>query len=198
MGLLEDIWSSVEILLKPQQNYTRTRIWPDRYLPAFGVFSSGVDLLGRCLIGNKTVNVNENLRVGFYYLVHPHNPPDAFLALARANTALIKTPFTEYSVKDLIDLRNFTSHGQATTKDLPDFDIQLLEQFTPKLLSTLETYRAGLRDEPELCKRLGASQIGVYKSRVEPLRVTLEYYSKQGISTGDAFKDFNWRVKGDY
>jgi hypothetical protein len=198
MGLLKDIWSSVEILLQPQQTYTRTRVWPDRYLPAFSIFSSGVDLLGRCLTGNKKTDVYENLRVGFYYLIHPDNPPNKSLDNAKASTSLINTPFAKYSVKDLIALRNFTSHGQASTKNLlPGFDILLLEQFTPKLQTALESYRAGLRDYPQLCERLGAARLGVYKGRIEPLKATLQYYA-QGNSTGDAFKVFDWSVKGDY
>ena len=199
MGLLKDIWSSVEVLLQPQQAYTRTRVWPDRYLPAFSIFSSGVDLLGRCLTGNKKADINENLRVGFYYLIFPDNLSNKSLDETKASTSLITTPFAKYSVKDLIALRNFTSHGQATIKNLlPGFDIHLLEQFTPKLQNALESYRVGLRDYPKLCERLGTAKIGVYKGRIEPLKATLHYYAQQGNSTGDAFKDFDWSVKGDY
>ncbi len=65
IGLIDDICQSVEYLLRAKD------AWPDKYLPAFGVFASGVDLLGRCLTGNTTPELQGNLAVGFRYLVEP-------------------------------------------------------------------------------------------------------------------------------
>lgn len=69
IGLIDDICQSVDWLLKAQD------AWPNKYLPAFALFASGVDLLGRCLTGNATPELKANLAVGFHYLAKPNPQP---------------------------------------------------------------------------------------------------------------------------
>src|SRR5437867_3702890 len=60
IGLMEDFCSSVEWLLRADD------AWPDKYLPAFSLFASAVDLLGRCVTGNDQPEVQRNLIAGFH------------------------------------------------------------------------------------------------------------------------------------
>ena len=54
-GLVYDIGLSVDWLLKAHD------AWPNTYFPALSVFASAIELLGRCLSGNASNQVNENL-----------------------------------------------------------------------------------------------------------------------------------------
>ncbi|MCJ7531886.1 MAG: hypothetical protein MUO64_12755 [Anaerolineales bacterium] len=64
VGLLNEIFQCVEVLLHSED------AWETKYLPAFSLFASGIDLFGRCLAGNSTFDLNSNLAIGFYYLVN--------------------------------------------------------------------------------------------------------------------------------
>lgn len=82
IGLILEICASVDCLLKADSlsedgHPLAYQVFRSggRYLPAFGVFASGIELLGRCLTGNNTPQVNENLRVGFHYLASPTATP---------------------------------------------------------------------------------------------------------------------------
>ncbi len=187
-GLIEDICKSVEWLLQPEA-------WPDRYLPAFSVFASGIDLLGRCLTGNQTTNVNENLRVGFSYIANPTPfPPSKSAPSTVMSAPVVTTPYQSYNVSHLIDLRNYATHGQATsTTGLPSIDNELLAQFPSLMGTTMETYWHGLINHKEFCVRLGIAEIGLYRHRVEPLYDTLRYYGAGG-NPEDMFNKLDWTV----
>lgn len=193
-GLIEDICESVEWLLRSGKPGDPSA-WPNRYLPAFGVLASGIDLLGRCLTGNTTHEVNENLRVGFYFLANPTSsaPPKSITA-TQVSSTMITTSHMPYSVSQLIGLRNYAAHGQAASKGgLPGIDNELLAQFPPLMGVAMETYWAGLINDREYCLRLGTAEIGLYSHRVEPLADTLRYYGEGGNPI-DMFGRFNWRV----
>ncbi|MBM3149811.1 MAG: hypothetical protein FJZ88_07295, partial [Chloroflexi bacterium] len=63
IGIIHDLCESVSCLLK----YPHVR--ETTYIPAYGVFASGIDLLGRCIRGHSTTSDNtEDLRTGFKWL----------------------------------------------------------------------------------------------------------------------------------
>ena len=187
IGLIDDICQSVQCLVKAE------KAWPEKYLPAFGVFASAVDLFGRCLTGNRTLCVNENLRVGFWYLFHPSNiPPPKALSSDKAAAVLVTTSIS-YAVDDLVALRHYSSHGQAASKDLPSIDNQLLAQFPRPLGDAIETYWSALLNDAEYCRRLGDALIDPYANRAEPLKKTLACF-QAGCAAGDLFYGLDWQV----
>lgn len=188
IGLVDDICQSVQCLVKADEG------WPEKYLPAFSLFASAVDLLGRCLTGNHTLNVNENLRVGFWYLFHPtSNPPARNLNPANATTTLVRTSLLSYSVADLVALRHYSAHGQAAQNNRPSVDNELLSQFPRSIGDAVETYWSALQSEVEYCTRLGEALIDPYANRAEPLSKTLNYFD-QGNAAGDLFYRLDWNV----
>jgi len=192
VGLIDDICQSVEWLLKAKD------AWPDKYLPAFGVFASAVDLLGRCLTGNTTADVQGNLAVGFQYIARPiSEPPAKTLPREEADkTIVVRTNHAVYTIGSLVDLRHYTAHGQATVKDkpLPAVDVEILDSF-PKLIGdAMETYWQGLKEKEEFCTRMGSARIATYSNRVEPLRATLAYFSQPGNSMGSLFYRLDWQI----
>ena len=188
IGLIDDICQSVQCLLKAE------KAWPEKYFPAFGLFASGVDLLGRCLTGNRTLCVNENLRVGFWYLFHPSaTPPPKALSADKAAALLLSTPTLSYTVHDLVALRHYSSHGQAASKVLPSIDNQLLAQLPRPLGDAIETYWSALPNHAEYRRRLGDALIDPYANRAEPLSKTLRYF-QSGCAAGDLFYRLEWQV----
>ncbi len=191
IGLISDICQSVEWLLKAPD------AWPNKYLPAFALFASGVDLLGRCLIGNTTAGLHGNLGIGFHYLARPtpQPPPKDISHIDREAVIVVGTNRRQYTVADLVALRHYTAHGQATTSDkLPEIHIELLDTF-PKLMgNAMETYWKGLQIDNEYCNRMGSAKFEPYSNRAEPLKHTIEYFSIQGNSIGSLFYRLDWQV----
>lgn len=202
IGLIDDICQSVQCLTKAD------KAWPEKYLPAFGLFASAIDLLGRCLTGNQTLNLNENLRVGFWYLARPHTLPtqksiDPTQVPTVDATVVVPTP-GPYAVANLVALRHYSAHGQAAANaDLPDVDSRLLEQFPQLLGEAMDIYWAALIDQSadynhnqccEYCARVANALIDPYPTRCEPLSKTLEYFA-QGCSAGDLFYGLDWKVE---
>jgi len=190
IGLIKDIWMSVDCLLKSKD------AWPQKYLPAFGVFASGVDLLGRCLTGNTTPDLNENLRVGFYYLANPTQTAcPTSLPTRPEDIVVVSTSRTKYSIAALVDLRHYTTHGQATIRDqhLPDVDNDLLAQFPDKVGIAMDVYWNGLLTNAEYCVRMARAEIAPYRNRGMPLENILDHF-EAGHSAGGLFSELDWHV----
>jgi len=102
--VIHDICQGVDLLLHDRKR------WPITYLPAYGVFASGVELLGRCINGNdSTRNTVEDLKTGFRWLApKPAQPADD-------NTGIIQTANHQYTAPMLAALRHFAADGQATS-----------------------------------------------------------------------------------
>jgi len=189
IGLIDDICQSVQCLVKAN------KAWPEKYLPAYSLFASAVDLLGRCITGNKKPSLDENLRVGFWYLFHPTStPPQKSLNPAKVTAVLVTTPHLSYTVEDLISLRHYSSHGQATVKNkLSGIDSHLLEQFPRPIGDAIETYWTALHNDVIYCQRLGEALIDPYDNRADPLIKTIEYFA-QGQAAGSLFYRLDWEV----
>lgn len=196
VGLIDDICQSVQWLLGAKD------AWPNKYLPAFGVFASAVDILGRCLTGNETPDLNENLRVGFRYIASPTvEPPTKNVSEDEAEqTIVVQTNHAPYTIGTLVSLRHYTAHGQATVKHstLPHVDTELLGLF-PKLFGeAMETYWKGLTIQEEFCTRIGSARIDPYRNRADPLKNILTYFQQpQHPTMGSVFYRLNWQVGPD-
>jgi hypothetical protein len=210
VGLLLEICASVDCLLKANsisknEHPLAHQVYNagGRYLPAFGVFSSGIELLGRCLTGNETADVNENLRVGFYYIGTPNHTP--LLHHIPMTEPVISATNRSYTVQDLIDLRNYAAHGQSVVgeKDpsgkrvpknsLPGIERQLFVPLPQKLGDATDTYWARLQNNQEHCERLAKARIDPYRNRIDPLQHVISYFSQIPYpSAGSLFSRFQW------
>lgn len=185
-GLIYDICQSVQVLAN-QSNFM-----PDLYMPAYAVFASGIELLGRCLQGdaNESGTAGQNISTGFYFLVS-HSPT---APASPQSTIFVTTSIHSYSITDLVALRNFTAHGQAANRNLPAIiEPELLGEFPPLIGSAMETYWSRLLTEVTYCEKLGTANVRPIPNRSVPVEKILRLFS--GGSAGDPFYVFDWRVK---
>ena len=190
IGTIFGAFKSVSILLENPRYITST------YYSAYSVFSSAIDLLGRCLIGNeKYGGTKTNLQAGFQWLATP-----AFHSFSRFSekSEFIKTPFAAYSISDLIKLRHFTVHGQAATNfEIPPFDYYVLDRISNKLPSAMEAYWLSLLSNDPLCNNLAKANINPF--RYYPIWDCLWLFSADANgkyqSVREAFGEFDWTYK---
>jgi hypothetical protein len=183
-GIMRGACQSVSILLRDPFSI------PSTYYPAYAVFSSFVDLLGRCLRGNsENIGTTKDLRVGFQWLAAPalgqyESIPDEHI--------LLKTRIAPYSISDLMMLRHFAAHGQSISKrELPPLDFFILEQVLPKIPPAMESYWALLQISEPLCNQLALANVAPYRN--DPVWDT--FLSFSAGSAGDAFRTNDWTYK---
>ena len=210
IGLILEICASVDCLLKASSlsendHPLAYQVFTSggRYLPAFGVFASGVELLGRCLTGNETPDVNENLKVGFHYLAKPDPAP--LLKNPPINTQVVMTS-RSYSIQDLTDLRKYAAHGQSTVgekdasgkKLVPKSHIlgierDLFGKLPGKMGHAIDVYWSALLNDVGHCRRLARARIDPYNNRIAPLQHVICYFGQIPYqSAGSLFSRFNW------
>lgn len=158
-------------------------------LPAYGIFASSVELLGRCLNGNDTLqHADADLKTGFNWLAaRVIDTSDARL--------VIQTGASLYTVGELAQLRHYAAHGQASARSSRAFDIEILKPMPALLAGALETYWADLQTREETCNNLA-------KANVIPLRNWPVFRSwslfgpRSGSysSIGELFTEFDWQV----
>ncbi len=134
IGVEHDICESVSHLL------THPNVKTTTYIPAYGVFASGVEVLGRCIIGNSTTRGGvADLKTGFKWLVSSSQDtvPDS--------RVLITTNSYAYTIEMLAALRHFAVHGQATSRvtasgtyQFGNIDYEILSKMPPLIANGLE------------------------------------------------------------
>lgn len=185
LGIVHDICESVTCLLRYQNGPQAT------YIPAYGVFASGVEVLGRCITGNSTTMNNvRDLRTGFRWLassLHTEVPDDHVLVATRS---------ANYTVTMLAALRHFAAHGQATARGVNDVDYDLLNLLRPQLADGLERYWSELQRSEELCNNLAAASIVAFRNwpvfKIWSLFGRNEHGEYESVS--EIFNRFDWRV----
>lgn len=189
LGTALDIFEGVTVLVEHPRARSVT------YRLAFGVFASAVDLLGRALSGNSTISPKAgrgatDIQVGFEYLrtrAFPI-PPSA----PRTGAAVITTSSAAYSAADLIALRHFAAHGQATAK-FSAVDDELLSRCPGLFGDAIEAYWAILHQNASASSNLAAADIiPVASERVKD--VWGEF--SRGLSAGQLFYRYGdrWKV----
>jgi hypothetical protein len=190
LGVTHSICTSVTSLLKGPLTAT--------YLPAYGVFASGVDLLGRCIQGNRTPltapqhGSSSDLKVGFRWLANSYYR-------GQVPNDIIQTSNNRYTVDDLVYLRHFAAHGQATTRyQLQDIDYEIIENLKPLMIEGLDTYWEKLKaGDQSLSNNLAKANVMGF--RALPVQVILSLFSPDP-TTGEypsvlkLFSKFDWRV----
>ena len=185
-GVIHDICESVEWLLKAPN------AWPVTYLSAFGVCASAIEILGRCLNGDEKVSgtADLNLTRGFGWLIECTSRPEL------ASNIVVKTNHHEYSSKELIALRHFAAHGQATVKRLDFIDIELLDTFPQLIGNGMERYWNLLQQDITMCNHLAKANIIPVGLRSAPLSKMWRFFQEEQKNVTDTFCQFNWHVNG--
>lgn len=173
-GVLLAVFNSVEYLLE------EGRLPQITYLPAYSLFASGIDIFGRCIRGNSRVwNSSKDILAGFKWLADPSF--DTYMNVVD-QLVLISTTNGPYTIAELISMRHFASHGQATSSQpLPQLDYLILAEMPPIIARALESYWSALQNSPVACNMLAQANILPYRNR--PIFDAL--WSISGESPGD-------------
>ena len=190
VGIMLGACQSVSILLRDPLSTAST------YYPAYAVFSSAIDLLGRCIRGNaNSKGTGKDLQTGLQWLAAPTLNDYVTVPVTHI---LVKTPIASYNISDLVMLRHFTAHGQATVnKEIHPFDFFILEKIHPYVSPAMESYWALLQTNEVLCNQLAKANIRPYRNR--PIFDTLLSFSADEYgrysSIGEVFAKFDWSHK---
>jgi hypothetical protein len=177
IGVIFDICECVSHLFKYPGNYQSV------YIPAYGVFASGVEILGRCLRGNPNFkNADKDLKFGFKWMASWESPED-YVQIPQSYK-LVNTNAREYTIQDLMTLRHFAAHGQgvmgesATGSNITAIDPEILEKMPYLLKNSLEVYWSRLQKYPghpdvseeswnslaeKLCNKLAVARITPFR-----------------------------------
>lgn len=189
-GVMLSIFRSVSTLL------TSSSLQSTTYLPAFALFGSGIELLGRCIRGNpRTTGTSRDLRAGLRWLASPGF--EKFVEIPDDHK-LVQTINDGYSIDHLVALRNFAAHGQASLpKDPPELDYLILQELPPLISSGMEQYWAELQRETAPCNALAKASVAPYRNR--PIFDTLWAFSRDReghyLAISEVFIKLDWRYK---
>lgn len=192
LGVIHSICESVECLLQNRNQYAIEKT----YIPAYGVFASGVDLLGRCVKGEADPT-KAGIWAGFKWLA------DTNYRNVDDDQVLIQTAGREYRIRDLVALRNFAAHGQATDKQIEqavfEVDYEILDTIQPCFSDGLARYWNELiyGDSAEnLCNMLGRANIVRFRSW--PIFLSWSRFERdefgQYHGIAEIFNRFDWCV----
>lgn len=199
IGVIHTICETVSILVKYPNGKFIT------YLPAYGVFASAIELLGRCINGNSTTFKNTNdLETGFKWLASSffEDYKNSYTNVP-SSIVLVQTNQYKYTISNLVALRHFSAHGQATSREIGNgyyefgyIDFEILRQFPPLLAKGLEKYWVKLRSDEEVCNRLANANIIALRN--SPISLSWSLFEKDSFgnyhSIEELFKRFDWVV----
>jgi len=192
IGIIHDLCDSVSYLLVDPSAMATT------YIPAYGVFASGVEILGRCVNGNPTTRGSVgDLKTGFKWLVSSSydSVPDT--------RVLITTGSYSYTIEMLAALRHFAAHGQATSRvtnagtyQFGNIDYEILSKMPPLIANGLERYWNQLQSDEELCNKLAEANIIALRNWPVFRSWMLFERDESGKhhSITEIFNRFNWHV----
>ncbi len=189
VGLILASCRSVSLLLSGDLLISTT------YYPAYMVFSSSVELLGRCISGNRTTSKSTiDLQTGFRWLAETKYPDCYDISFSHQ---LVKTKNFSYTVDDLVAIRNFTAHGQAISSDLNQFDYLILEEFPPLLGEAIGRFLDQLSISENLANNLASASIVPYRNRpvFDSLWATDADNLKFTRSIADLINKMDWSYK---
>lgn len=192
IGVEHDLCESVSHLLKHPGAKTTT------YIPAYGVFAAGVELLGRCINGNATTERNvADLKTGLKWLVSSsyNTIPDT--------QVVVTTTSRSHTVESLAALRHFAAHGQATsrktaagTRQFGKIDYEVLSMMPPLLADGLQRYWQELLDHESRCQKLAEANIIALRS--SPVLRSWILFEKDASGRYpkvlEIFSRFDWRI----
>ena len=130
IGVIYGICESVSCLLADAHFARQTG-----YIPAYGIYASGIEILGRC-VKEESQGHASTLRPGFKWLAS--RDPTSYETISNKHT-LVTTNQRAYTIEELVQLRNFAAHGQATAQFF-HVDYELLSVLHPFLQGGLESF----------------------------------------------------------
>lgn len=134
------------------------------FYPAYMVFASAVELLGRCINGNTSTKAKNDLKAGFQWLAAPQI--DTYQSIQENHILIETSPQYPYSIKALVALRNFSAHGQAALQlDIEDVDYLILEKMPLLIGNGMQAYLTELKSNEKLSAQLAHARIKPYRSR---------------------------------
>jgi hypothetical protein len=166
------------------------------YLPAFALFASGVELLGRCLRGNiGTSGSTADLIAGLKWLASPDF--DRYESVLDAYE-LVSTSNASYSISQLVALRRYAAHGQgAVIQGAPPLDFLILQEMPLIISPAMEAYWDQLQRLPAPCNALAKANVAPIRSR--PIFDTLWTFSRRergrDLAIGEIFGRLDWTYK---
>ncbi len=189
IGVIHDICESVDHLL----HFKNIRI---TYIPAYGVFAAGIEILGRCVRGNDSVKGEgavKDLKTGFKWLAYSSNRdiPCSKVDSIPDDRVLVQTKNDKYTIEGLTFLRHFAAHGQAAAPKLGEIDYEILDNMPPLVASGLETYWSELQCSEERCNDLAKANIRAFRNW--PVFKSWSLFGEQSVC--QMFSKFNWRIE---
>lgn len=190
IGVIHDICTSVTCLLQ-----VRRGLLPATYIPAYGVCASGIEILGRCILGVANPRRSKkSLNTGLKWL------HDSSYATTPDSYQLIRTSSGTYDIETLEDLRHFAAHGQATVisssavQQLPDIDLEILGHLPPLIANGLERWWNKLQTSEDLCNNLAKANVIAFRAWPVFKMWRLFERDAQGRypSITDIFTEFKW------
>ena len=189
-GLILHSCLSVNILLAPDNLISTT------YYAAYGTFAASIELLGRCIRGNRTNrDTGRDLAAGFKWLARPMHPLSEEVA---EDSVLVSTINFPYTISDLVALRHFASHGQAINlSTIRDFDYLVLAELQPLLADSIQDYLTHLASNVHLATSLARSSIAPFRNRpifdgVWPFPMGHHEFP---LAVGAAIRKLDWSYK---
>jgi hypothetical protein len=187
IGIIHDLCTSVTHLLRVHDTRQTT------YVPAYGIFASSVDILGRCIRGNRspTKGSTDDIKAGFKWLAS-----NSYATILDTHV-LVSTASHRYQIDELVCFRHFAAHGQATSRlQFTQVDYQLLSKMPPVLANGLQRYWMHLQADEKACNNL--AQANVLALRSHPVLKSWILFEKDQFgeyhSVEEIFNRFNWAV----
>jgi hypothetical protein len=149
LGTMFNICESVSFLLN-ERDFARQV----SYIPAYGIYASGIELLGRAVQGEES-SYRSCLSYGLQWLCKPTLQD---YINCGSNTLVIGTDQRQYSIEELKYMRNYAAHGQAVSTYYT-IDYKIIFELHQLLKVGLSNYWKALQDSEDLCNRLAKANI---------------------------------------
>ena len=193
IGAMYDIFQSVSHLLQHPNAKETT------YVPAYQVFSSAVELLGRCLRGNTDLwGSVADVQAGFKWLVNSQQVG------LHDDTVVIKTSSQKYTVGMLTALGHYAGYGEIKAKSSSkamrhagNVDVEILQKMPPLLVGGLDRYWTELQGSERMCNKLAQARVVGLKDW-PVLSCWLLRDGQGGVSVpcmSDVFGGFDWSLE---
>jgi hypothetical protein len=155
IGIIHNQCESVEHLLRHRNSRETT------YIPAYGVFAAGVEILGRCLRGNESgTGSTKDLETGFKWLSATNSGSMKTYGTIPKTAILVTTNSAAYQIEQLEHFRHFAAHGQAvSSSQFPQTDYELLSGLRPILAKAVSDYWEYLIEDDNACEQLAKANI---------------------------------------
>jgi hypothetical protein len=190
---MHGIFQSVSHLLQHPQAKAVT------FFPAYQTFCSGVELLGRCIRGNRDLWGNvADLQAGFKWLAGSEQVG------LHDDTVVVRTGRQKYTVDMLTALGHYAGLGEASggrkrrgMRHAGRIDPRILAKMPPLLAKGMSRYWKRLQSSERMCNKLAEARvIGLTDWPV--LNTWLLGDGRDGAaapSLSETFGEFDWTLK---